>query len=63
MARSRDDWQRELRARLRAVGCRDQEGQARRGGTAADPDSLSGKARDYGIPIVSEAELAETLER
>jgi hypothetical protein len=33
---------------------------------AADPDPLSGKARkarDYGIPIVSEAGLAEMLGR
>ncbi|WP_240694836.1 hypothetical protein [Cryobacterium sp. SO1] len=33
---------------------------------AADPDSLSGKARkarDYGIPVVSEAGLSSLLER
>ena len=64
MVRSRDDWQRELRERgfvpwnavtkkVKLVA-------------AADPDSLSGKARkarDYGIPIVDEAGLMEILAR
>lgn len=64
MVRTRDDWHGELQTRgfvpwsavtkkVKLVA-------------AADPDSLSGKARkarDYGIPIVGEQGLADLLER
>jgi DNA polymerase-3 subunit epsilon len=64
MARSRDDWQRELRERGFVPW--DAVTKKVKLVAAADPDSLSGKARkarDYGIPIVSEAGLADLLKR
>jgi DNA polymerase-3 subunit epsilon len=64
MTRSREDWQRELRERGFVPW--DAVTKKVKLVAAADPDSLSGKARkarDYGIPIVSEAGLADLLER
>jgi DNA polymerase-3 subunit epsilon len=64
MARSRDDWQRELRERGFVPW--DAVTKKVKLVAAADPDSLSGKARkarDYGIPIVSEAGLTALLAR
>jgi DNA polymerase-3 subunit epsilon len=64
MLRSRDEWQGELQNRgfvpWNAVTKKVKLL------AAADPDSLSGKARkarDYGIPIVGEQGLADLLER
>jgi DNA polymerase-3 subunit epsilon len=64
MARSREDWQRELRERGFVPW--DAVTKKVKLVAAADPDSLSGKARkarDYGIPIVSEAGLVDLLGR
>jgi DNA polymerase-3 subunit epsilon len=64
MSRPRDHWQRKLTARGFVV----KDGITKRVKllVAADPDSLSGKARkarDYGIPIVSEEGLIALLKR
>lgn len=64
MARSREHWQCELRERGFVPW--DAVTKKVKLVAAADPDSLSGKARkarDYGIPIVSEAGLADVLGR
>jgi DNA polymerase-3 subunit epsilon len=61
MARSREHWQRELRERGFVPW--DAVTKKVKLVAAADPDSLSDKARDYGIPIVSEAGLADVLGR
>lgn len=64
MARSRDEWQDELRERGFVPW--DAVTKKVKLVAAADPDSLSGKARkarDYGIPIVSESGLSEMLAR
>lgn len=63
MARERSDWEDELRAR----GFVPHPTVTKKTAlvAAADPDSLSGKAkkaRDYGIPIVSEAGLRKLLD-
>ncbi|WP_349898381.1 exonuclease domain-containing protein [Parafrigoribacterium soli] len=62
MMRSREDWQRELRERGFVPW--DAVTKKVKLVAAADPDSLSGKARkarDYGIPIVDEVGLAAML--
>lgn len=63
MVRARSDWEDELRAR----GLLPHPTVTKKTAlvAAADPDSLSGKAkkaRDYGIPIVSEAGLRKLLD-
>ncbi len=62
MSRPRSDWHRELEAGG-FVPC-DAVTKKVKLVVAADPDSLSGKARkarDYGIPVVSEAGLAQMV--
>lgn len=64
MSRERSDWEAELRTRGFAPHPNITKKVALV--VAADPDSLSGKAkkaREYGIPIVNEAGLARLLER
>jgi DNA polymerase-3 subunit epsilon len=64
MVRSRADWHADLTSRGYVPGA----GVTKKSRlvVAADPDSLSGKARkarDYGIPVVSESGLTSLLER
>jgi DNA polymerase-3 subunit epsilon len=64
MVRPRADWHADLTSRGYVPGA----GVTKKSRlvVAADPDSLSGKARkarEYGIPVVSEAGLTSLLER